>query len=94
MNGIGFDAIIYPSVPIEGKGGLNVIIRPDVVDRCLLFTLRVELSYFKNKEESLLKIDRIYNNNCKLLQKLNYDENELCSKLNISSIKELPVVRH
>lgn len=94
LNGIGFDAIIYPSVPIEGKGGLNVIIRPDVVDRCLLFTLRVELSYFKNKEESLLKIDRIYNNNCKLLQKLNYDENELCSKLNISSIKELPVVRH
>ena len=93
-NGVGFDAIIYPSVPVRGEGGLNVIIRPDVVDRCLFFTHRVELSHFKNKKEMLLKIDRIYSNNCKLLEKRKYDENVLCGQLNISNIKELPVVRH
>ena len=93
-NGVGFDAIIYPSVPVKGEGGLNVIIRPDVVDRCLLFTLRVELSHLKNKEESLLNIDKIYSHNGKLLEKRKDNEYVLCSQLNISSIKELPIVRH
>lgn len=93
LDGVGYDAIIYPSAQVQGRRGLNVIIRPDVVDRCLSFMHRVELSHLKNKE-SLLIIDRIYNNNSHLLDKINYDERELCQQLNISSIKELPVVRH
>lgn len=92
--GIGWDAIIYPSVQTQGRGGLNVIIRPDVVDRCLRMNHILELSHFKDIDKSVLTIDCVRNSKFKLLEKRVYNESEICHELQISSIKELPVIRH
>lgn len=93
-NGVGLDAIIYPSVPVRGEGGLNVIIRPDVVDHCLRMNLILELSHYKNSATSLLTIDSVRSSTFKLLEKRGCDESQICHELQISSIKELPVIRH
>ena len=93
-NGIGWDAIIYPSVQTHGRAGLNVIIRPDVVDRCLRMNLILELSHYKNSATSLLTIDSVRSSTFKLLEKRGCDESQICHELKISSIKELPVIRH
>lgn len=92
--GIGWDAIIYPSVQTHGRAGLNVIIRPDVVDRCLRMNHILELSHFKGIDKSVLTIDCVRNSKFKLLEKRVYNESEICHELQISSIKELPVIRH
>ena len=93
-NGIGWEAIIYPSVQSQGRAGLNMIIRPDVVDRCFRLNLILELSYYKNSDKSVLTIDCVRNSKFKLLEKRIYNESEICHELQISSIKELPVIRH
>lgn len=93
-NGIGWDAIIYPSVQTHGRAGLNVIIRPDVVDRCLRMNHILELSHFKGIGKSVLTIDCVLNSKFKLLEKRVYNESEICNELHISSIKELPIIKH
>lgn len=49
-----FDGIIYPSIQIKGKQGINVVIKPESVDTCLKLT--TALCYEFHKEERHYKL--------------------------------------
>ena len=93
-NEYNYDAVLYPSVPVEGRFGINIVIKPDVVKKKLSLYRIINQSYFKSKTESLLRIDNGYDNKCHLISAEKQDEDEnICQILGIRSLKELPIIK-
>lgn len=88
-----YDAVLYPSVPIEGRLGINIVIKPDVVKKKLSLYRIINQSYFRTKTEKLLRIDSGYDNKHHLLSAEKQDDDEnICRILGINSLKELPII--
>lgn len=93
-NEYNYDAVLYPSVPVEGRFGINVVIKPDIVKNKLSLYRVINQSYFKSEIESLLRIDGGYDNKGHLLSAEKQDTDEkICKKLGIRSLKDLPIIK-
>lgn len=88
------DGIVYAPVQMEGQLGINVMLKPASVDEKLELYRVIHCSYYKNGEQSLMMIDKGYDNNGHLLSKIPLEEDIICQKIGIQRIKDLPVVKH
>lgn len=89
-----FDAVAYPSVPAEGQLGINIAIKPSAADAKLALYRVIEQTFFKNKGQSILRIDKGFNNHMHILSGQQYGDDVVCAQLGIHSIKELPVIKY
>lgn len=89
-----FDAVAYPSVPTEGKLGINIAIKPSAADTKLSLYRVIDQSFFKYKDKSILRIDKGFNNQRHLLSGQQYGDDVVCKQLGIHSIKELPILSY
>ena len=89
-----FEAVAYPSVKIGGQAGLNLAIRPDVVDTKLCLINIADQCYYKNAEDGIVEIESIYDvvNDISIPVKNPPTELDLCKLLGIESIDMLPFV--
>lgn len=88
-----FEAVAYPSVKFGGQAGLNIAIRPDVVDRKLQLLNIVEQCYYQNGTNAILRQELVFdieNKVCTPIYKTT--DAELCSILNINEIAELKLI--
>jgi len=85
------DGIIYAPVHMEGRFGINLMLKPASVDEKLELYKVAQGSYYKNAEDSLMMIDKIYDNQRRLLKNNPIEEDEICRRIGIGCIKELPV---
>ncbi len=46
-----FDGIIYPSIQIKGKQGMNVVLKPESVDTCLKLTTALCYEFHKKEDD-------------------------------------------
>lgn len=88
------DGIVYAPVQMEGQLGINVMLKPTSVDEKLELYRVIHCSYYKNGEQSLMMIDKGYDKNGHLLSKIPLEEEEICRRIGIRRIKDLPIVRH
>lgn len=88
------DGIIYAPVHMEGRFGINVMLKPTSVDEKLELYKVAYGSYYKNAEDSLMTIDKIYDSRRHLLKNIQIDEDEICRRIGVGSVKELPVVKY
>ena len=86
------DAIAYAPVQMEGRFGINIMLKPTSVDTKLELYRVLHCSFYKNKDTSLMLIDKGYDNNLDLIKEIPIDEKEICWRLGIHNIKELPEV--
>lgn len=88
------DAIVYAPVHMEGRFGINVMIKPTSVDDKLELYRVLHCSYYKNKDQGLMLIDKGYDKNGHLIARMPTDENEVCQRIGIHSIRELPIIHY
>ena len=55
-----FEAVAYPSVKFGGQAGLNIAIRPDVVDSKLQLLNIVEQCYYQNGTNAILRQELVF----------------------------------
>ena len=89
-----FDAVVYPSVQTEGRWGLDMALRPDVADKKLQLMKVGVQTFYKNGEISLLAIDSVWDYNFHKIGGPQATEEEICTQLNLKSVKQLPIVKH
>lgn len=94
ITGNHFDAVVYPSVQTEGRWGLDMALRPDVADRNLQLVKFGIQTFYKNGENSLLAVDSVWDHNFHKIGGPQANEDEICKRLKLKSIKQLPVVKH
>ena len=79
MNEYNYEAIAYPSVKFNGQIGLNLAIRPDVVDSKLELFRILELCYYKNAAKGIFRIDNPAINNA-FIEKLAFQCSNVMGK--------------
>lgn len=93
LNIYGFEAIAYPSVKMGGQVGLNVAIRPDVVDSKLILYNIADQCYYKNGEEGIVEIERVF-----YVTEQSYREGNQISKekiakrIGLKTLADLPLI--
>lgn len=88
-----FEAVAYPSVKFGGQAGLNIAIRPDVVDSKLQLLNIVEQCYYQNGTNAILRQELVFDIKNKVCTPINKTTDaELCSILNINEIAELKLI--
>ncbi len=93
LNKKGVEAVAYPSVKLGGQAGLNIAIRPDVVDSKLKLLKIADQCFYKNAEHSIVCIESIYDVENKYeYPALKHSDDELCKQLGILSINNLPLI--
>lgn len=94
LNEYNYEALAYPSVKFNGQIGLNLAIRPDVVDSKLELFRILELCYYKNAAKGIFRIESYYNIEKRYKQKVcHFPTFMLCNKIGIDTIEELPIVK-
>ena len=88
------DAIAYAPVRMEGRFGINLMLKPTSVDTKLELYRVLHCSFYKNRDSSLMLIDKGYNHNLNLIKEIPIDEKEICRILGIQGIKDLPEVHY
>lgn len=89
----GFEAVAYPSVKFGGQAGLNIAIRPDVVDSKLQLLNIVEQCYYQNGTNAILRQELVFDIENKVCTPINKTTDaELCTILNINKIAELKLI--
>lgn len=86
---MGFDGIVYPSVPMGGQAGLNIAITPKAVNRKLRFRRTLEQTLYKNRGQSFVRLEKA--DGKKILHK-QFPDSIIEKELNIESIFDLPIV--
>lgn len=89
----GFEAVAYPYVKFGGQAGLNIAIRPDVVDSKLQLLNIVEQCYYQNGTNAILRHELVFdieNIVCTPINKTT--DAKLCTILNINKIAELKLI--
>lgn len=88
-----FEAVAYPSVKFGRQAGLNIAIRPDVVDSKLQLLNIVEQCYYQNGTNAILRQELVFDIKNKVCTPINKTTDaELCSILNINEIAELKLI--
>ena len=89
-----FDAVIYPSVQAKGDLGLNVAIKPEIADKKLRLWRVIDQTHYRNKDKTLVWIDKGYDANHHLLKSDPIPEDLLYEKTGIRNPHEFPIIRH
>lgn len=86
---MGFDGIVYPSVPMGGQAGLNIAITPKAVNRELRFRRTLEQTLYKNRGQSFVRLEKA---DGKKIPHKQCPDSLIEKELNIESIFDLPIV--
>lgn len=86
---MGFDGIVYPSVPMGGQAGLNIAITPKAVNRKLKFRRTLEQTLYKNRGQSFVRLEKA---DGKKIPHKQCPDSLIEKELNIESIFDLPIV--
>jgi len=86
---MGFDGIVYPSVPMGGQAGLNIAITPKAVNRKLRFRRTLEQTLYKNRGQSFVRLEKA---DGKKIPHKQCPDSLIEKELNIESIFDLPIV--
>lgn len=86
---MGFDGIVYPSVPMGGQAGLNIAITPKAVNRKLRFHRTLEQTFYKNRGQSFVRLEKA---DWKKIPHKQFPDSIIEKELNIESIFDLPIV--
>lgn len=62
VNQSGIEGIVYPSVQLGGQAGLNIALSPKTVDEKLSFIRTFNQVLYKNKGNSFVRIEEVYEN--------------------------------
>lgn len=93
----GFEGVIYPPVRADGLLGMNVAIRPNIVDEKLKFRTGAECTIFKNKMRCYIPVSRYIeiNNNQELVYTDAHQSSleECLEKVDCRFLDELPQVK-
>lgn len=84
---MGYDGIVYPSVQLHGKWGINIALTPQAVNKKLRFKRIVEHTLYKNKGHSILLPKKIVGKKQPLIQ---IPDVYIERRLGIRSLSELP----
>lgn len=93
LNTYDFDAIAYPSVKMGGQVGLNIAIRPDTVDSKLVLDNIADQCYYKNGEEGIVEIERVFY----VTQQCYWEENQIskeiiAEKIGLKTLADFPLI--
>lgn len=86
---MGFDGIVYPSVPMGGQAGLNIALTPKIVNRKLRFRRTLEQTLYKNRDQSFVRLEKA---DGKKIPHKQFPDSIIEKELNIESIFDLPIV--
>lgn len=86
---MGFDGIVYPSVPMGGQAGLNIAIASKAVNRKLRFRRTLEQTLYKNRGQSFVRLEKA---DGKKIPHKQFPDSIIEKELNIESIFDLPIV--
>ena len=87
------DGIVYPSVQLGGQAGLNIAISPRAVNKKLRFVRVVDNTLYKNKEQSVIRIEKVIERSSKTkVLRTNITNQELKEMLDIDSLSILPIL--
>ena len=86
---MGFDGIVYPSVPMGGQAGLNIALTPKTVNRKLRFRRTLEQTLYKNRDQSFVRLEKA---DGKKIPHKQFPDSIIEKELNIESIFDLPIV--
>lgn len=86
---MGYDGIVYPSVPMGGQAGMNIVLTPKAVNRKLQFVKVLEQTLYKNGSKSILRLEK---ENGKKLKNKQFPNAYIEQELNINSLSDLPIV--
>ena len=89
-----FDAVIYPSVQARGDLGLNVAIKPEAADRKLKLYHVIDQTHYRNRDKTLVWIDRGYDANHHLIPSSPLIDEILFEKTGLTNIHDFPVIKH
>ena len=84
-----YDGIVYPSVQLGGKAGLNIALTPKAVNRKLRFRRTIEQTLYKNGGKSFVRIEKAEG---KKLSPKQIPDNYIEKDLNINSLEDLPTI--
>lgn len=90
---VNFDGIVYPSVRIGGQAGMDIALKPNVVDESLMLMRAAEMTFCKNGDKSMAFIDRVSDSlswNYRTVN--NYDKNMIAKHIGLESLSELPII--
>lgn len=94
VNQTNFDGIMYPSVRLGGQAGMNIALKPEIVDSSLALQNIGELVYYKNAEHGIIIVDKLAN-----IETWNYFESpaqppldKLLAEIGVESLEELELV--
>lgn len=83
---IGFDAVVYPSVAMEGKAGVNIVIRPDVASRALKLNYIVEEGVYTYRNQSIIVVETGLDSERHMLCGRQCTDEEICLQLGITKL--------
>lgn len=86
------DAIIYPSIQMGGQAGMNIAIRPEVVDSSMRVDYISEISFYKYHEKACVITDQVYDSQRHPLPTIFCPESVICQKIGVESLSVLPVI--
>lgn len=89
-----FDAVVYPSVKAMGDLGLNVAIKPIVADQKLRLWRVIDQTHFRNRDKTLVWIDKGYDINHHLINKDPITDSVLYEKTGIRKVQDFPIFMH
>lgn len=92
INNTEIDGIIFPSVQLGGQAGLNIALSTKAVNSKLRFIRTIGHTLYKNRDKSLLRMEKITENKCKTKDFNQFNNQIILNELNIKSIKELPLI--
>lgn len=87
------DGIVFPSVQLGGQSGLNIALSPKAVNSKLRFIRTVGQTLYKNKEKTLVRIEKSTENAGETKTCYHFPNQEILSELGIKSLEELPLVK-
>lgn len=92
INNTEIDGIIFPSVQLGGQAGLNIALSTKAVNSKLRFIRTIGHTLYKNRDKSLLRMEKVTENKCKTKDLNQFNNQIILNELNIKSIKELPLI--
>lgn len=92
INNTEIDGIIFPSVQLGGQAGQNIALSTKAVNSKLRFIRTIGHTLYKNRDKSLLRMEKVTENKCKTKDLNQFNNQIILNELNIKSIKELPLI--
>lgn len=92
INDMGFDGVVYPSVRLSGRCGLNIALKPSSVDSKLEYTQVVDQVLYKHKNHSIYRVESETKKGKETKIHFQFPDEVITNKLGINSIEDLPII--